>query len=433
MSLLSVVEPIVQQHLGDTFPACTVCVVHRGDTLIDAGWGWIDPETKQVPVKHDTLFDLASVSKLFTATAFLSYVSGGMVKLDDPLVNVVPEFGAISPRPVEGGHDPHSKERLEVDPAYAGQVVDPTTVTFRQLLTHTSGLPPWRDVYNAAGDAPPPILEVDPIGRTQRWARGLAAVCGYPFVGQPDSKTVRYSDIGLMLLGEATARLHGSGDLLMALEERVFKPLCLPPIPTLGSAKWRGGGAIYGMMGVECEVFANPVRENDLRREEIAPTEDDPTWRKRRVWGEVHDENACGVGGVAGHAGLFGTALAVSLLGQAWLEGGNRLAINADVVREATSEQVNDNGNRRGLGFALKADSDSMMGDLASATSFGHTGFTGTSLMIDPTRELVVVLLTNRVYPGRWHEGANGGIHGFRRAAHDAIISAVGEGLSAED
>lgn len=425
MSILSVVEPIVQQHLGDTFPACSVCVVHRGDTILDEGWGWIDPETKQIPVTKDTLFDLASVSKLFTATAFLSYVSGGAVKLDDPLIHVVPEFGAVSPRPVEGGHDPHSKERQPVDPLYAGQVVDPAAVTFRQLLTHTSGLPPWRDVYNAAGDAPPPVNQADPVGRAERWARGFAAVCGYPFVGQPDGKTVRYSDIGLMLLGEATARLHGGEDLLLALEERVFKPLCLPPIPNLGATKWRGGGAIYGMMGVECEVFANPVREYELRRDEIAPTEDDPIWRKRRVWGEVHDENACGLGGVAGHAGLFGTGLAVSLLGQAWLEGAGRVALSPDVAREAVSEQVNDAGNRRGLGFALKAESDSMMGDRASERAFGHTGFTGTSLMIDPERELVVVLLTNRVYPGRWHEGAHGGIHGFRRAAHDAIVEAV--------
>lgn len=402
-------EPIVQDYLGDSFPACSAYAVHRGRVVLDSAWGWIDPEAKRIPVKTDTLFDLASVTKLFTTTAFLTLVSQGQVKLDDPLVTVVPEFGAISPRPIEGGHDPHSKERLPVDPAYAGQVVDPARVTFRHLLTHTSGLPPWRDVYNAAGDAPVPPDQPNPTPRSVRWARGLKALCGYPFVGQPDGLTVRYSDIGLLLLGEATARLYAQiaesadqpPDLLAAVQALVLNRL--PHADAL---------------------MYNPVRDHAIARERIAPTEDDPTWRKRRVWGEVHDENACGVGGVAGHAGLFGTAAAVAALGQAWLEGGGRFGIAPEVWREATREQVDFQGIRRGLGFALKVIENAMAGDRMSMKAFGHSGFTGTTLWIDPERELVVALLTNRVYPGRWHEGAHGGVLGFRRAAHDAIVEA---------
>ncbi|NUQ05918.1 MAG: beta-lactamase family protein, partial [Anaerolineae bacterium] len=287
-------DAIVQQHLGDTFPACAACVYHRGEVVLNAAWGWIDPETRRLPVTVETRFDLASVTKTFAATAFLAQVSAGKVRLEDALVAVVPEFGAISPRPVEGGQDPHSRSRQPVEAAYAGQVVDPAAVTFRHLLTHTSGLPPWRDVYTAAGGPPPPPDQPDPIPRAVRWSRGIAAICGYPFIGQPDGRTVRYSDIGLMLLGEAAARLGG-----MSID------------------------ALIGDMlrGFEAPPLYNPIREHAIPREQIAPTEDDPTWRGRRVWGEVHDENTGGVGGVSSHAGLFASAAAAARFGQRWLEG----------------------------------------------------------------------------------------------------------------
>src|SRR5690606_17479173 len=108
----------------------------------------------------------------------------------------------------------HSKQRLPTPPELAGKTAAPEQVTFRHLLTHTSGLPPWRDVYNAAAEAAPTPPDVpDPVGREKRWARGLAAICQYPFVGQPDG-VVRYSDLGLMLLGEATTRLWYAGDVV---------------------------------------------------------------------------------------------------------------------------------------------------------------------------------------------------------------------------
>ena len=146
----------------------------------------------------------------------------------------------------------------------------------------------------------------------------------------------------------------------------------------------------------------------------------DNHWRHRRAWGEVHDENACGLGGIAGHAGLFATAQDVARFGQAWLAGDERLAISADLRQTATSQQANGQF-RLGLGWMLKADNDSSAGDLYSASSFGHTGFTGTSLWIDPERELVSAVLTNRVYHGRADEG----IHAFRRAIHDLIVESV--------
>lgn len=395
--LKAALQPIIDRYLGDTFPTCAVCVLQHGQMLLDTAYGWIDPEIQRIPAQPNTLFDLASITKLFTTTAFLALVSEGQVKLDDPLVKVVPEFGTISPRPIDGGQDPHSKITLPTPSEYSNQTVDPALVTFRHLLTHTSGLPPWRDVFNAAGEAPPPLDQVDPTPQQTRWERGLAALCEYAFVAPPDG-VVRYSDVGLMLLGEAVTRLSQFKDLETAIYERVLKPL--------GHA----------------DVLFNPVRKGGKSLNQIAPTEEDPTWRKRRVWGEVHDENACGVGGAAGHAGLFASANAVAALGQAWLEGAGIFGITSAIAQAAISEQVDSDGTRRGLGFALKAKTDSMAGERLSLDSFGHSGFTGTTLWIDPQAELVISLMTNRVYPGRWHEG----IHEFRRAAHDAIAEACG-------
>jgi serine-type D-Ala-D-Ala carboxypeptidase len=167
-------------------------------------------------------------------------------------------------------------------------------------------------------------------------------------------------------------------------------------------------------------VTFNPMQYG-VEKNMIAPTEHDYTWRKRRVWGEVHDENACGVGGIAGHAGLFGTARDVAALGQAWLENDPRLDIPADVMDDAKRQHAQTGETRRGLGWMLKAATDSSAGDIYSMNSYGHTGFTGTSLWIDPDRALVVALLTNRVYPGRELEG----IHEFRRAVHTAVVEAL--------
>ena len=306
-------------HLGHTFPAATLTVIQKGEVRLNDSWGWIDPETRSLPVQPDTLFDLASVTKLFTTSAFLSQVSAGCVRLDDPLVTIIPEFGVSGPRPLDGGQDPHNKVRLPTPEEERRQTADPARVTFYHLLTHTSGLAPWRDVFDAAGPAPMPPGQRDPISRQKRWTNALKALYGYPFVGQPGEGVVRYSDLGLMLLGEAVSRLQDAPGKL------------------------------------------------DTR---------DP-----------------------------------------------RLKIDPNLMQSATQEHEETGGMRRGLGWMLKAHEDSSAGDLFSSDSYGHTGFTGTSLWIDPRRGLVVACLTNRVYPGRGQEG----IHGFRRSLHDLIAKAVDE------
>ncbi|MBZ0277432.1 MAG: serine hydrolase, partial [Anaerolineae bacterium] len=167
-------------------------------------------------------------------------------------------------------------------------------------------------------------------------------------------------------------------------------------------------------------VTYNPLR-NGRSRDTIPPTEFDYSWRQRRCWGEVHDENACGLGGVSGHAGLFACAHDVAALGQAWLSRDSRLNITPEIFSAATRIQADTGPQPRGLGWMIKAPQDSSAGERLSPTTYGHTGFTGTSLWIDPERELVVACLTNRVYPGRDKPG----IHEFRRALHDTLAEGI--------
>lgn len=383
---------LLQQHMPETFPALSVCVIHRGETIWRAAFGLIEPANPASTVTVDTLFDLASVTKLIVETSFLALVEAGAVALESRLVDVIPEFGRVNPRKIAGAQDPHTRAFLPVDAQFRDMTVDPAAVTFKQLLTHTSGLPPWRSVYLLAADAPPaPPIEIKQY-EGERWRRGLNAMLDFPFAGTI-GEALRYSDIGIMLLGEAVARLQGA-PLDSALRELVSQPLQLD------------------------SFTYNPVL-NGITRDSIAPTEWDDHWRHRRAWGEVHDENACGLGGVAGHAGLFASAEDVARFGQAWLTGDSRLAISDDLRHMATSEQASGQ-LRLGLGWMLKA-ADASAGDLYSANSYGHTGFTGTSLWIDPQRQLVSAVLTNRVYHGRQEAG----IHAFRRAIHDLIVESV--------
>lgn len=386
-------ERLLQAHLPQTFPALCICVIHRGQLRLHQAWGWLDPAARRLKTSTATRFDLASITKIFVETCFLILVDAGKVRLDDRLVDVIAEFGSLNPRQIGGAQDPHTRAHLPVDENFRGQSVDVNAVTFRHLLTHTAGLPPWRSVYAFASQEVPAAPQPSAGYDRERWRKALQAIISFPFVGTVGS-TVRYTDIGLLLLGEAVARLHGC-PLDRSLQELLLKPLALDT-------------AAY-----------NPILKG-IPKEQIAPTEMDGSWRQRRVWGEVHDENACGAGGVAGHAGLFATAQDVARFGQAWLSGDSRLKIGSQLRRTATQQHAQGQ-YRMGLGWMLKSARDSSAGDLYSSRAYGHTGFTGTSLWIDPQRDLVSAVLTNRVYHGRDPDG----IHAFRRAIHDLIVRGV--------
>ncbi len=376
-------EKILRDAVPDVAPAIVCRVERAGECVYENAFGLLDPTEQTRPVQVDSLFDLASVTKLFTATAFLRLVDAGKVGLDQPLAAVLPEFGGV--RPIGDAEDPLAKTPLPVDPRRAGEVVDASSVTFRHLLTHTSGLPAWRSVYAHCG--PPPFLPAAESAVDERQGRALAALVAYPFVAQP-GECYLYSDIGLMLLGFAVARLSGQGRLDRAI-----------------------AGLVTEALGMDAH-FSPTAAE----RSAIVPTEH-CAWRDRRLLGEVHDENAAGLGGVAGHAGLFARAADVCRLGRLFLNRGEGMLSPELVAESIREEYASADGIRRGLGWQLRSDPDPSCSTAFSLASFGHTGFTGTSLWCDPARDLCVALLTNRVYRGR--DAA--GIVALRPRVHSAI------------
>jgi CubicO group peptidase (beta-lactamase class C family) len=224
----------------------------------------------------------------------------------------------------------------------------------------------------------------------------VANICKEPLDYAPGTKTV-YSDLGFILLGEILKRVTGRTIDQLA-QERIFAPL-----------------------GMNDTMF-KPTKALAGR---IAPTENDTTYRKRLLKGEVDDENAFAMGGVAGHAGMFATAPDLAVFCQMILNGGiyshERLLTRATIAQFVAPQPLAD--NTRTLGW-MAPTPDSSSGKYFSSRSFGHLGFTGTSIWIDPDRKLFVILLTNRVYPTR----ANDKITAMRPAVHNAVMEALGLG-----
>jgi uncharacterized protein YbbC (DUF1343 family)/CubicO group peptidase (beta-lactamase class C family) len=252
-------------------------------------------------------------------------------------------------------------------------------VTVRHLLTHSSGL-----------DAVAPLYK-ELRGRAAFLERIQAMDLVYP----PGSRST-YSDLGIILLGEILEQVAGR-PLEAFARERIFEPL-----------------------GMRHTMFRPPAG----LRSRIAPTEYDP-WRGRLVHGEVHDENAFAMGGVAPHAGLFSTAGDLARFAQMLLNGGvlgGRRIVSRETV-ELFTRRAGVPGSDRALGWDTKSAEGSSAGTLFSSRSFGHTGFTGTSIWIDPERQLYVILLTNRVHPTR----ENNLIREVRPAVADAVVRALAE------
>ena len=249
-------------------------------------------------------------------------------------------------------------------------------VTVRHLLTHSSGLPAWRPLYKEADDP----------------ASAMSLAIATPLDTAPGLRMV-YSDLGVIILGEIVSRVSGQ-PLDSFLRERVFAPL--------------------GMR----ETIYRPA---DSLKDRIAPTEVDP-WRQRHLRGEVHDENAFALGGVSGHAGLFSSArdlvrLARMYLNRGTLDGARFVSPSTMAMFTTVQDSTL---SHRALGWETPNGSNSA-GHLMSKGAFGHTGFTGTSVWIDPERGVFVLLLTNRVNPTREHRG----ITTVRVAVADAAMGAM--------
>ena len=309
------------------------------------------------PVTTETIYDLASLTKVIGLTTAM------MMLVDSGKIDL--------DAPVQ-----------KYVPAFQGPMKD--RVTIRNLLTHSSGLPAWRRLF----------------AESSTREEALALVDTTALLRQPGDTFV-YSDLGAMTLMQAVEAVTGQR-IDAFLDARVFGPLGMTSTRYLPPEAWRS---------------------------RIAPTENDTAFRHRMLWGEVHDENAGRLGGVSGHAGLFSTAPDLAKFAQ-WLldsrippgrpAGGSGAYLPHDLVVEFTRRQDIPPGSSRALGWDTPSENSSA-GTKLGPRAFGHTGFTGTSIWIDPDRDLFVILLSNRVNPTR----ANTKILQVRRRVADLVVDAV--------
>ena len=316
------VDRILQAACGMEFTAAVARIEHRGCLVFERAYGTTRADELARGVYADTIFDLASLTKLFVATLALRLVGEGRLALDEPLVAWFPDWRGTA-------HEP---------------------ISLRMLLAHISGMQSGADYR---------VLTFENV---ERFARECQ------LVAEPGERVI-YSDLGFIALGVVLQRLRDRS--LGAVAARSFS----------SSAAYRPRAA---------------------QRLTIPATEDDG-WRGR-VQGFVHDEKAYLMGGMAGHAGLFGTAADVAALAESYLgvvQGRTPNGLPETLVREAIAEQAADPVLRRGLGWALKTTDENSCGRYMDRSSFGHTGFVGTCIWADPRRDLQGVLLTNAVYFGR--------------------------------
>jgi CubicO group peptidase (beta-lactamase class C family) len=260
-------------------------------------------------------------------------------------------------------------------PEFAGKDERRREVTFAQLLAHSSGLPAYEKLFLKAHTR-------DNL---------VAAAFSVPLTADPDTRT-EYSDIGFIVLGIALERLEQASMDHFSQRE------------------------IFGPLGMMNTAFKPPVGW----RSNVVPTADDRTFRHRVIQGEVQDENASVLGGVAGHAGLFANAADVAIFANALLDGGHPI-IRPETITLFSRRQSSPPRTSRALGWDTPS-TPSQSGSHFSPASFGHLGYTGTSLWIDPDRQVSITLLTNRTWP----DCANQAIRQVRPAFHDAAMEILG-------
>jgi uncharacterized protein YbbC (DUF1343 family)/CubicO group peptidase (beta-lactamase class C family) len=327
---LPAVDAAIEQAIQEKqVPGAVLIVGHDGTVIYRKAYGLRALEPRREAMTLDTVFDLASLTKVIaTTTAVMQLVEQGKVRVNDPVAKYLPEFA-------QNGKD---------------------DITVRQLLIHFSGLPPDLD------------LKTPWEGKETAYGMAFAEI-----PQQAPGSGFVYSDINFITLGALVERV--SGETLDEYTERhIFLPL--------------------KMMRTR---FAPPT---DLRAgwiQKIAPTQYDEN--DRMLWGVVHDPTARRMGGVAGHAGLFSTGDDLAKFAQALLNGGDGILSPLTVEKMTRPEQPPAAPVLRGFGWDIDSPLSSNRGDLLPVGSYGHTGWTGTSMWIDPTTRTYIILLTNAVHP----------------------------------
>jgi serine-type D-Ala-D-Ala carboxypeptidase len=355
------------------FPGA-VLLVGKGDEIVyEHAFGSRSLVPTSSPMHTSTIFDLASLTKpLATTVVMMLLISEKKICLDDRVTRFFPAFGVF------GKHE----------------------ITLRHLLNHSSGLPHWRPYYED-------VLKRDKAGEINFVASQAAKQ--YVFTQIHREKPVSpaglqglYSDLGFMVLGEIVEAISDS-TLDRFCQDRIFEPL-----------------------GLESTFFVDLMRSRSQRlqaiEEMIAPTEDCP-WRKRVLCGEVHDDNAYVMGGVAGHAGLFSSARDIHQL-LACLNRcrrGSDFFLPQELIEEFLSRDEAVKNSTYALGWDTPSENGSSSGKYFSPQSVGHLGFTGTSIWWDLEKNSHVVLLSNRVHPTRKNEK----IREFRPYIYDLIMKTL--------
>jgi CubicO group peptidase (beta-lactamase class C family) len=389
---------ILQEAISrQSFPAASVAVTHQGSLVALKSLGEVTPKpgapflasfarSGDFPVLTSTLFDLSSLTKVVatTPTAMLLY-ERGLLDLDAPVSAIVPEFTTGR------AQDPRRHE-----------------VTLRMLLAHSSGLPAHEKFFLKA--------------RTR--AELLQAAFTTPLAADPATRA-QYSDVGFIILGIALERLADES-LDRFCQREIFAPLAMtnttfnPPleirekIPPTADERPRSKEEPCGAGALARQL---PEASPPQSQSQQSPRS---TFRDRIIQGEVQDENASVLGGVAPHAGLFSTAEDLAKLAHSMLNGGNPI-LRPETVSLFTRRESTPPGTTRALGWD-KTSTPSQSGKYFSPQSFGHLGYTGTSLWIDPIRQLSITLLTNRTWP----DCSNQAIKQLRPKFHDAVIEALG-------
>lgn len=356
-----IIDSIVKAGIDKkAYPGCQVLIARNGNVLYRKAFGYTDYVNKQA-VKNDDLYDLASVTKVAATTlAVMKLYDQGLVNLDEPLSKTL--------------------KYLENS--------NKNKITIREVMTHQAGLVAWipfyqktmknghldSSLYRPVGSAEFPIRVAENLYlRKDYHQKILDSIVKSPL---SDKKEYKYSDLGFILMQQYVETVSGKS-LDQFMDEQFYRPL-----------------------GLHTLTF-RPREKFPLTR--LLPTENDTLFRHQLVQGDVHDPAAALFGGVAGHAGLFGTSNDMAVLFQMLLQHGSyggKQYLKPGTVRLFTHRQYK--GNRRGLGFDKPQLIPSEPGPAcaeASANSYGHTGFTGTYIWADPDIDLLIVFLSNRVNP----------------------------------
>jgi uncharacterized protein YbbC (DUF1343 family)/CubicO group peptidase (beta-lactamase class C family) len=352
---LTGVDSVIQSAVAEgNIPGAVLVVGHNGAVVYRKAYGSRALEPRREPMSLDTVFDLASLTKVIaTTTAVMQLVEHGKVRMNDPVAKYLPEFG-------QNGKD---------------------DITVRQLLTHYSGLEPDLD------------LKASWVGKDTAFRMAFAET-----PAQAPGSGFTYSDINFIVLGALVERVSGE-TLEVYTARHIFTPLKMTRTRFVPPATWRA---------------------------RIAPTQYDENEKMLR--GVVHDPTARRMGGVAGHAGLFSTADDLAKFAQALLNGGGGILSPLMVEKMTSPEQPPAAPVLRGFGWDIDSPFSSNRGDLLPVGSFGHTGFTGTSVWIDPTTNTYIVLLTNAVHPR-----GKGNAIGLRSKVATEVAAALSLTSSEED